>query len=59
MDDALLQDQDAFLTDFHDRLQQSQADGHHHELELAVGDWVWASGYAASTGQSSPWCWAP
>lgn len=40
MEDALLQDQDAFLTDFHDRLQQSQADGHHRELELAIGDWV-------------------
>lgn len=45
--DELLQDQDAFLADVHERLLQAQSyakryyDEHHRPLEFAVGDWVW------------------
>jgi hypothetical protein len=45
--DYLLWDRDIFLVDVRERLLQAQAyvkrhyDGHHHELEFQVGDWVW------------------
>ncbi|WVZ89724.1 hypothetical protein U9M48_036089, partial [Paspalum notatum var. saurae] len=45
--DELLQDRNTFLTEVCDRLLQAQAyakrhyDGHHRELELKVGNWMW------------------
>lgn len=45
--DALLKDRDAFLANIRDRLLQAQEytkkhyDGHHRDLEFAMGDWVW------------------